>query len=342
MMPLEQRLEALEALGTVLDRGTASLHRAVAEAGIRNPWFTPDHCYRALHNIRHYYLDSQALRRWTSQYGLPDRPSYVHDVALVLAGNIPAVGFHDWLCVFVSGHRALLRFSEKDNVLLPWMLTWMASTFHGMDAHWLIVDQIRGFDAVIATGSDNSSRYFRAYFSHCPHIIRANRNGVAVLFGDESKEQLDALADDVFHYFGLGCRNVSHLFVPVGYDFTPLLEVLDQRASIRDIHRYNNNYDYQLALLLLNKADFHQTTSVLLKEDKGLISPVSTLHYSYYRDEEDLGHILRTNADAIQCIVSTEPIEGFQTLLPGQTQVPGLDDYADQVDTMAFLNQLHT
>lgn len=342
MLALDHRMEVLEALAAFLQKGDASLQHIIEKASNINPWFTPDNCFRALRSIRDVYLDGEGLRAWAHHYSVPQLVSKPQTVALVFAGNIPLVGFHDWLSVFISGHRAMIRCSEKDNVLMPWLLDWLATKFPGAEAHWIFVDQLKHFDAVIATGSDNSARYFRAYFSKFPHIIRPNRNGVAVLYGDESLEQLDALTDDVFSYFGLGCRNVSHLFVPEGYDFQPLLGVLDRRGDVMDSHRYRNNYDYQLALLLLNKATFYQTGNLLLKEDPALISPVSTLHYSSYRDKSGLLQRLSELAGGIQCIVSTRPISGCVVLEPGMTQKPGLRDYADEVDTMLFLSQLTT
>ena len=257
-----------------------------------------------------------------------------------MAGNLPLVGFHDLLCVFITGHRAQVKLSEKDPYLLPHLLNLLGAIDAEAAQSIQLVDKLRGFDAVIATGSDNSARYFEAYFGKYPHIIRRNRNGLAALHGDELEEDLHLLGKDIFTYFGLGCRNVSKIYVPRDYPFEPLLKALHEYRDIILNHKYKHNFDYQYALLVLNKEPFRNTGSLILREDASTASPVATLHYSYYADVQDLEQDLDARQEGIQCLVAPQGWLSRPVLPFGQTQHPELWDYADGVDTMSFLLSL--
>jgi hypothetical protein len=258
-------------------------------------------------------------------------------VAVVMAGNIPAVGFHDLLCVLISGNRLMARLSSNDKQLLPAICDMLVGIEPGFaDRFSFTEEQISGFDAVIATGSNNTARYFNYYFGKYPHIIRKNRNGVAVLTGNETEKELKALGEDIFTYFGLGCRNVSKLFIPDGYDVKILLDALQVFEKAGDHHKYHNNYDYNKSIYLVNGDDHFDNGFLLLKEDASIASPVSVVYFERYSAIGKLNDLINGNLEDIQCVVSTDrKIHG--AIPPGTTQHPKLWDYADGVDTMKFL-----
>ena len=189
---------------------------------------------------------------------------------------------------------------------------------------------LKGCDAYIATGSNNSSRYFEQYFGKYPHIIRKNRSSAAILTGKESAVELQKLSDDIHLYFGLGCRNVTKIFVPEGYDFVPLLAAFDTYKYFEDHHKYKNNYDYQLSILLLNNQFYMTNGSTLLTKNSSMFSPISQLYYETYSSSNEVESTLKNNPE-LQCLVGTHYIPF------GQAQAPGLFDYADGVDTVQFL-----
>ena len=312
---------------------------AVEYAGYKNKWFTEENSWRALEAIKDRFLNKEALENWMSNYAV-DQAVAKKTVGLILAGNIPLVGFHDLLCVFISGHRAMVKFSDKDQVLTTFLLDELVRQFPEYKGDFKIVDRLKDFDAVISTGSNNSARYFESYFGKYPHIIRRNRNAVAVLDGSETEEELRKLGDDVFDYYGLGCRNVSKIYVPQNYDLNKLLEVLHERNSIILHSKYKNNFDYNIALFMLNRDLYLNNGSLILKEDKRLASRIACLHYEYYEDISQLQSLLNEQSEQIQCISTKVSNLGTATVDLGKTQSPGLMDYADEVDTMQFLTSL--
>lgn len=340
MLDLKERIDLVHHLAGIMHPDHPRLREVILEAGRHNPWFIPEEVHRAIGSIREAFLDQNDLAAWAARYQVPPHRDTVRTVGLVMAGNIPLVGFHDWLSVFISGHRALIRLSDKDSRLLPFLLDELVALRPEAAAHWQCVGKLQGMDAVIATGSNNSARYFEAYFGAWPHIIRKNRNAVAVLHGDESDEELAALMADIFPYFGLGCRNVAALRVPQAFELPRLLDAASAWDRYQDVDRYRNNYDYQCALLLLNRTPFLQGSCLLLKEDPSFLSPISTLHYQRYGDLDALTEELVARREEIQCIVSARALPGLEVIPPGTSQRPGLTDYADGVDTMAFLQTL--
>ena len=338
MMELSQKLTALQRLGAYMSgQGTEeereTLHEVKQRAYVQNGWFTPEFIDLAISNICQYYLDKPRLEQWLDKYPGFGQPVRQKKVGIVSAGNIPLVGFHDWLTGFLSGHDVRIKLSSKDSVLLPHLLNKLQEWYPEAAAYTTIQDMLKDCDAYIATGSNNSARYFNYYFAQYPHIIRRNRTSVAILQGDETREELLALADDVMLYFGLGCRNVTKIYVPEGYEFGPLLEALTKYAYMADHNKYKNNFDYNLALFLLNSTPCLTNDSILLQENESIFSPISVLHYGYYNNREELEVSLRKNED-LQCLVAKDAIPF------GQAQKPSLNDYADGVDTAAFLHSL--
>lgn len=329
-LSLEQRMDLMVRLGHWLLSGDPELESVKTKACQKNGWFIPRFIDEALRHIALQYLDPARLMAWTDSYPALHRQMPPADVGIVMAGNIPAVGFHDFLCGFLAGHDLSLKLSSRDDVLLPGFIAMLKQWEPSLESHIRIREMLRGCDAYIATGSGNSARYFHYYFQKYPHIIRRNRTSVALLDGTEGAAELDRLGDDVFLYFGLGCRNVTSLYVPRGYEFGPLLEAFRRYAFLKDYHRYANNFDYNLSIALLNQTPFLSNEMVLLQENPSVFSPISVLHYRYYDSRQEAETLLRDNQD-IQCVA------GHGHLDFGTTQMPGPADYADGVDTLQFL-----
>jgi hypothetical protein len=285
-----------------------------------------------VNSIINSFLDPQLLANWAATYGVPDQQSQPKKVGLVMAGNIPLVGFHDFLSVLISGHTAVIKPSSKDEILIKHIVSELIKMDERVSSMVFFAPQLAGLDAYIATGSNNSSRYFDYYFGKFPNIIRRNRTSVAVIDGTETAAELDLLADDIQSYFGLGCRNVTQLFVPTNYDFIPLFTALKKYEHYLDFHKYKHNYDYHLALLIMGNKYYMNNDSLVFAENESPFSPVSQVHYQFYSTPEQLSH-LNQNTD-IQCIV------GHGYIPFGSAQHPSLTDYADGTDTMAFLQAL--
>jgi hypothetical protein len=339
-MTLDERVAVLIALGKHLQRMDDDYLRAVMHrTHYHNDWFTIENQEQAIRAIADQMLDAKQLQQWLQHYHIDDHIAS-KAVALVPAGNIPLVSFHDVLCIFAAGHRAIIKLSDKEPYLLPYLLQWLQRFDPRSAAYFQIVEKLQNYDAVIATGSNNSARYFEAYFGKVPHIIRRNRNGVALIEGQETPQQLQALGHDVFSYFGLGCRNVSKLYVPRTYDFQPLLEALYDFRSIILHNRYKNNFDYNYALYILNRIPHHANGCILLMEDASLQSRIAVLHYAYYDTIEQVVADIAARESEIQCVVASDN-QHIRNAIPfGTAQQPTLSDYADGVDTMQFLLSL--
>lgn len=341
MAVLKERIKALVCLGDYLAGAHDAIDQAIQLAYNSNGWFDESNTRLAIQNICSQYLQEDKLWAWTIPYNafISASDSLEQEArplaGLIMAGNIPLVGFHDFLCVYIAGFNLKVKFSSKDIVLWNFIFNKMASLDQDFKRQVSRAEMLKGCNAYIATGSNNSARYFEYYFSKYPHIIRRNRTSVAVLDGNESVEDLDGLAADICSYYGLGCRNVTQLFVPDGYDFAPLMKALEQYEQHMDNHKYKNNYDYQLALMLLNKQPYIAGLNILLSENAAHYAPVSVLHYQYYQDKPVLLQDLQTD-DNIQCIAG----RGTGLIAFGASQQPTLDDYADGINTMQFLSQL--
>ena len=287
-MTLTERLDTLQQLHLHLSGPEDEFLTALQKrTQFNNAWFTLPNQQAATAAIRDEFLAPDKLNTWVDGYPSLSKGDLGGDrktVGLVLAGNIPLVGFHDILCVYVSGHRSQIKLSSKDEYVLPYLLQLLGKFDERANEYFQIVGKLSGFDAVIATGSNNSARYFEAYFGKYPHVIRKNRNAVAVLNGDETADELRALGQDIFQYYGLGCRNVSKLYVPRSYDFQPFLEILHEWKHLQNHTKWKNNFDYNYALATLNKTSFHLTGPLMVLEDEPITSRIATLNYSRYDD----------------------------------------------------------
>ncbi|MFT3678737.1 MAG: acyl-CoA reductase [Ferruginibacter sp.] len=327
-MKLQNRIEILLQLGAYLNGNDAGWQEAKQRASVQNGWFTPEFIELAVKNIAGNFLEKDKLEAWARHYHLDDAIGG-KNVGIVMAGNIPLVGFHDFLCVFLSGHAQTIKLSSKDEVLLKYLIQQLYSWDITIQNSISFAPILKGCDAYIATGSNNSAAYFDYYFSKYPSIIRRNRTSVAILDGNESTVTLEKLSDDIHCYFGLGCRNVTRIFVPEGYDFVPLLNAFHRYKYFGDHHKYRNNYDYNLSLQIMNNRFYMTNESTLLVENESFFSPISQLNYSFYTNKEKLLQELKGSQE-IQCIA------GFDIPF-GEAQCPGLMDYADGIDTMQFL-----
>lgn len=301
-----------------------------------NGWFTREQVCFALTSWAEA-LTTEELTLWLGPYHVPQQQPKT--VGLILAGNIPLVGFHDFLSVLISGHHVLVKTSSNDQHLLPLMADYLSAVAPDLENRIRFVDgKLENFDAVIATGSNNTARYFDYYFRNKPSIIRKSRNSVAVLNGKETESQLIALGEDIFRYFGLGCRNVSKIFAPSGYDFSAFFEAMYTYRDIIQYEKYANNYDYNKAVYLMSNFQILDNGFMTIKEDPGYASPISSVFYEYYDSLPELEKRLTQDAEQLQCIVSDELISG--SIPFGNTQKPKLWDYADGIDTLKFLKGL--
>ncbi|WP_421830875.1 acyl-CoA reductase [Larkinella sp.] len=339
-MNLSERIATFVQLGNFLKeaQNTSELPEIAEKAYYSNHWFTPENSLKALLAIVDEYLNEEKLLAWIKGYNVTTETP--KNVGVVMAGNIPAVGFHDLLCVLLSGHHLLAKLSTPDFVLINYLIQKIIEINPKFADRIQVIERLNQADAFIATGSSNSARYFEYYFSKKPHIIRRNRSSVAILTGEETTGDLDKLGHDALDYFGLGCRNVSTLFVPEHYDFIPFLQRLDPLAfQFTSHHKYNNNYDYNKSIYLINGVPHFDNGFLLITENEGLVSPISTLYYQTYADQETLTGKLNALSDRIQCVASKDGFYPASVPL-GHTQRPGLSDYADGVDTMAFLQTI--
>lgn len=339
-MTLEDRIHVLVELGQQIQTRQEELQPIIHKTYLENKWLTDANCQKALEGIVEHFLQKDKLKSWTSEYQIADNINR-KSVGLILAGNIPLVGFHDVLSVFVAGHKSYIKLSDKDKNLIPHLIKWMENINADSKDYFEFVDRLSSYDAVIATGSNNTAVHFEYYFKHVPHIIRRNRNGVAIIDGTETKDTLLELGKDVFDYFGLGCRNVSKLYVPKDYDFNFLMETLHEYNELVLHNKYKNNFDYNYAIYLLNQDPFLSNGCVIVKETKDIATRIAMLGYEYYENTSSLAKELTNRADEIQCIVSQSEINGLQTIKPGKAQQPHLSDYADGVDTLLFLTGLN-
>lgn len=294
----------------------------------KNGWFSFDSVKNALQGIS-FMLEKEKIEQWVSSYDMPVENPKV--VGIVMAGNIPLVGFHDLLAVLISGHFAAIKPSSDDQVLTHQLIDWIVEIEPRLKKNIEIREKLTNIDAVIATGSDNTARYFEYYFKGIPNIIRKNRTSVAILSGNETSEELEALGEDIFSYFGLGCRNVSKVFTQKGYDFRDAFPSFEKFKEVANHHKYRNNYDYYKSIYLVNKTPHLDTGYLLINSTDELVSPIGVLFHQEYESLDDLMSLLDSKKDKIQCIVGKDFIPF------GNAQRPELWDYADDVDTLKFL-----
>lgn len=353
-MNLDQRIEAFVKLGTFFKQFSNSKIEETDNSEFNtiffdvfkmqidrsrefNGWFNKENVLKSFESWAEA-LTSENLIKWTSNYTFNDLKE-PQNIAIIMAGNIPLVGFHDFLSVLISGNNAVVKLSSNDKHFLPLVAKFL-EYYHEYFKNKITftTEKLTGYDAVIATGSNNTARYFEHYFGKRPNIIRKNRNSVAILTGNESKEELEGLGEDIFQYFGLGCRSVSKIFVPKDYNFDVLFNALFKFNDIINYNKYENNYDYNKAVYLMSLFQILENGFVMLKEDKSFASPIATVFYEYYDDFDGLLEMLNSQSEQIQCIACNENVVNFVKL--GETQHPKLWNYADNVDTIDFLLKL--
>lgn len=330
-MNLQTRMEHFFTLGLqFLDPKNEALQLAKERAFQQNSWFLPVFMDHAITQIRDSFLSLDALKHWTNSYPrLSDAPTG-KKIGIVMAGNIPLVGFHDLLSTLIAGHTAVVKLSSKDTILMKYVIESLIEINPAFENLIIQQEQLKNCDAYIATGSNNTGRYFEQYFGKYPHIIRKNKTSIAILDGQESMVELDLLADDILLYFGMGCRNVTQIWVPEDYYFIPLLEAMKKYNYLGDEHKYKHNYDYQLALLMTNRQFYMDTGGILLSESPSPFAALSQIHYQFYTP----GKLPNIDSTEIQCIV------GINGIAFGGSQKPGLLEYADGVDILEFLSKI--
>lgn len=353
-MTLSQRIEAFEQLGNFMRQFSTipfekknevlyndiffeKIRTEIEMAVHRNAWFTLDNMVFAFKSWSESLITS-TLKNWIKSYHFNHHQPKT--VGLIMAGNIPLVGFHDLLSVLISGHKALVKLSSNDQKILPILVQYLQKIAPEFENYVSFTEQkLENFDAVIATGSNNTARYFDYYFGKYPHIIRKNRNSVAVITGNETHKELELLGEDIFRYFGLGCRSVSKIFIPKDYDFDIIYRALYQYHNLLEYKKYSNNYDYNKAVYLMSLFKIHDNGFLILKEDSSYASPIASLFYEYYDTIKLLNDKLEADKSKIQCIIGNSSIPN--SIPFGNSQKPNLWDYADNIDTIDFLLKLN-
>ena len=332
------KIKVLQQLAIQLEEKNLADNEVYLYAKAKNPWFTIDFIIASINSIIINYLDTKALEDWLSSYEWNSTSS--KKVGIIVAGNIPLVGIHDILCAYFSNHQILLKYSSKDDVLMDYFMKEWALLDADLMQQFIITESLKNIDAIIATGSNTTHKYFEYYFKDIPKILRKNRNSIAILTGDEDASSLELLTDDIFLYFGLGCRNVSCIFVPEDYDITILFPYFEKYSFMKNHVKYMNNYDYNRTLLLMNQLPHLSNDYVILEESQLLSSRLATIHYVRYKNMEEVNNFIHMNETAIQCVVSQSKKINYTTISFGESQKPSLNQYADNIDTLQFLINL--
>ncbi len=345
MSTLYNRIKAFEKLGILfsnnisknsskeLTHWSSELNKAIDTSYKYNTWFTEDSVKQAL-NEWSKQLNYSNIKQWTDQYQLTDKSD--KKIAIIMAGNLPLVGFHDLLCGLILNFNCIVKLSSDDKILIPFIIEFLDSVLPGIkNKVEFTTNPIKDFSGVIATGSNSSFKYFEYYFGSYPNVLRKTRHSIAVLDGNESVEDLKNLGNDIFTYFGMGCRSVSKLLVPKGYDFDLLFNALFKFKDIINHNKYVNNYDYNKAVYLMSEQKFIENGFVILKEDEKLGSPIGCLFFEYYENSKDLNTYISNIKDSLQCVVSNLNIPNSTSF--GSSQKPNIDDYADNINTLDFL-----
>ena len=345
MSDFKERLIAFSELGTLFKENVDKkenkkfpewdtvLEKTLIESHSYNSWFTIDNLKLSLKNWSNS-LQENIISDWLSKYNIEDKSS--KKIAIIMAGNIPAVGFHDLLCSLLLNFDCIVKLSSEDKLLIPFIVKFLESRNEKLKNKVTFEsEKLKDFDGVIATGNNNSHRYFDYYFSKYPNLLRKTRHSIAVLDGKESNNDLSDLSNDIFNYFGLGCRSVSKVFIPYGYDLDLLFNAFFRHKEVVNHNKYVNNFDYNKAVYLMSKEKFIENGFIILKEESKLGSPIGCLFYEFYNDKKEITKLINNNSDSIQCVVSNI---NFNTNIKfGQTQCPNINDYADNNDTIKFL-----
>lgn len=337
-MNLQQTIAALHRVGQVFgNENSIEIEQSIRQAYAKNPWFAPENIKLALQ----YWskrLHQDKLKDWANKEDIEENTS-PKTVGIIAAGNIPLVGLHDVVSVLLTGNKVKLKLSSDDEVLMKFFISELTKANVSFKDSIEVVERVENIDAVIATGSNNTARYFEYYFGKYPNIIRKNRNSIAVLTGNETNESIKRIGDDILSYFGKGCRNITQLWIPKGYNLVGFLDQLQHNIELINHNKYANNYHYHRAILLMNKDEHLDTGYMLLKEDRKIYSPIGMINYTYYNDMGEVKEFLAQNAEQIQCVVS-EASSLPEAIPAGSSQNPNLWDYADGVNTIKFLRRL--
>ncbi len=333
----EKKIKALSKLGEcLLEDNDIQLKECIHRASIANSWFTKEHINQSLKAIANNYLDENKLLNWINGYSHLTSPSSSKTIGIVAAGNIPLVAMHDFICAYISNNKVKIKLSEKDKILMPFLIKKLSEFDNSIIENISFIDRLKDFDAVIATGSNNTARYFEYYFRNYPHIIRKNRVSIGVLNGDEQLGELEQLGADVFNYFGLGCRNVAQVWLPRNFDFKILLNAFGKFKDIAHHNGFRNNLDYNRAIFLMNRIPLIDCDFLNIIEQESPFSSIASLHYQFYDDIENVEKFIEENEPSLQCVVGNN-----SNYVPfGKAQSPGLQDYADNIDTLRFLLSL--
>ena len=335
-MKIEKKINSLSRLGKGILKVIEKKDEIIHQAWEQNPWFIPDFTLKALYGISNL-LDEIKLKKWTSNYN--PKSNFKKNIGVIMAGNIPLVGFHDLISVLLSNNHAVIKLSHNDDVLIPFLVNILRSIDPQITKDISFTDSLTEVDAIIATGSDNTARYFKYTFKNIPSIIRKNRTSCCIIDGKENDQDLNYLCDDIFSYFGLGCRNISKIYIPENYNIETLYPHLKEYSWILEHPKYNNNYRYLLSKYTLENKSFINADYFILTDNEDLVSPIASVYYEKYADFKELESLLKKNMSKIQCLVSREG--WFKRSIPfGKAQLPEPWDYADNVDTMSFLTSL--
>ncbi|MEL7021161.1 MAG: acyl-CoA reductase [Bacteroidota bacterium] len=339
-MTLQQRLELLVQLGQHLSGKDEFLEALIKRTAFNNKWFTVEQQQRMIDNIAQHFLAKEQLSAWVDTYDIPTKTEQPMRVGIVMSDDIPLAGFHDLLCVFIAGHKSTIKLAAQDKFVLPYLVKLLTQWNTDAKDYFKITPHIKGFDAIIATSGEDAMQHYINYFGKYPHIIRPKRRGVAVLTGQETRDELHALGKDIFRYFGRGNRNVAKVYVPTDYDFQPLLEALHDYREIVLHNSYKNNFDYAYALMILNKVPFKANGAIILTEQATLSSGIANLFYQYYPDQQVLTTLLQQSEEDIELVVSSTAMPSFAHTAFGHANELRLNTYAAGIDTMAFLMNL--
>lgn len=334
MLDLKKRQSAFIELGKYLQNPDIALEGAIHKAFIYNAWFEPTNTKQSLLSIASAFLSQCNLEKWISNYSISNNLSN-KNIGIIAAGNIPIICFHDVLCVLISGHKAQIKLSDKDKFLLPLILNKLIQIEPAFEHQIQIVERIVQPDAIIATGSDNTGRYFEHYFGKYPNIIRKNRHSIAILEGNETDAEILALGNDIFDYFGMGCRNVSQLIIPNNFDITMFKTTWEPFRQIMEHNKYRNNLDYQRTVYLMSMKPMVDIDFINIVDNDNLGSPIACLHLKKYEKKKEIDEYIELNKMQIQCII------GKKYIPFGKSQSPQLWDYADNIDTIRFLVDLY-
>lgn len=333
-MSVNTRVRNLVNVGKRLQEKNDNYQNIVRQAIIHNKWFTEETISLSIDNITKYYLSETELQRWIEKYNIPDRKSE-KNLGIITAGNIPLVGIHDIITGYICGFPMHIKVSSKDTLLTTYFVDLLLTEDDTADIQ--IVDKLTDHNLVITTSSNSVGVHFEYYFRNIPHIIRKNRNSIAILHDKITDDDIRQLSNDIFSYYGLGCRNVSSVLVPRSFDFSKFMEILHERKELILHNKYKNNFDYNLAIFSMNGDNFYSNGCLILRENENIASRIASLNFQYYDNEADIINVIQNNKDKIQCVSSALSIEGIDTIEFGKLQAPSLWDYADGEDTVTFL-----